>query len=66
MSGEERADRAAAVATIVWCRQTHVEWVVWLRSNPDDPRAAVAGTLDHHQRVIREYDNVLAVLEAGS
>ena len=56
-------DTAAAIATIKFCRNTHVEWSTWLHTHPDDERAEVAGDAAHHERIISEYDNVLAVLK---
>ena len=53
-------DVAAAIRTIEECQQTHALWIDWYdRGNPTDE---VAGDREHHERINREYDNVLSVL----
>ena len=56
-----------AIAVIEHSRQTHVDWVEYLRDNPEAaneprPQVDVAGNIAHHSEVIADYDLVLAVL----
>lgn len=55
------ADIAAAITTVEYSRQTHVEWASYLRRNPSYEPGAI-GDAEYHDGVVREYDNVLAVL----
>lgn len=54
-------DVQAAIADIEDSRQTHVRWSAYLRRNPDFEPGLV-GDIEHHDQVIRKYDNVLTVL----
>lgn len=58
-----RDELAAAIATIEYSRQTHVEWAAHLRQNPEQPPSAI-GDAEYHEKAVREYDNVLAVLRS--
>lgn len=58
------SDVRAAIATVQYSRQTHVEWASYLRQHPDYDPGAV-GDAEYHERVVREYDNVLSVLEGA-
>lgn len=59
--GADREQRERALATVEFSRQTHVEWAAHLRQHPESEPSAV-GDAEYHERAVREYDNVLAVL----
>jgi hypothetical protein len=76
MSEAIEPDIEAAIARVEESRQTHVEWRDYWREYAEhscetDPcpwestreaQAAIAGDIEHQERAIAGYDNVLAVL----
>lgn len=54
-------DVLAAIKTVEFSRQTHVDWADWLaRGNKEGSK--YLDDEEFHRRAIREYDHVLAVL----
>ncbi|HVM68872.1 MAG TPA: hypothetical protein VM204_03440 [Gaiellaceae bacterium] len=61
------ACRDVAIATIQECRQTHVDWAALQAADAswgliEGTRDEVGGDREHHERWVRNYDVVLAVL----
>jgi hypothetical protein len=55
---------SAAIERVQDSRQSHVEWAEHLRSCPDCPHAANVQTAEEQDRLVAEYDNVLACLDS--
>lgn len=64
MAALTSGDLQAAITTVQYSRQTHVEWAAYLRRNPTHEPGAV-GDAEYHDQAVREYDNVLAVLQSS-
>lgn len=63
-----RGEIDTAIRSIEHSRQTHVDWAHYARLHPDwakarAPRSESAGDVEHHDKCIREYDQVLDVLK---
>ena len=53
-----------AIAIIENGARIHRDWIDYLKSRPDDAQAvALAGSIGHHEKWIRDYDLVLEVLK---
>lgn len=58
-------DIERAIAIIEECRQSHVDWAAFQRSNPnwrDETEPDDVGGPQHHESWVEKYDQVLAVL----